>query len=389
MLFHNLNIAGLLSFGPQGIDLPLQQLNVFIGPNGSGKSNLLEVLSLLRAAPTRLPAPVKDFGGIGDWLWQGTGVEGRATINALIDNPGQTMRMRHTLEIGAHGDRFEVLDERIENERPHDGQTDSYFFYRYQQGRPLLADHAEPQRRLKRESVRPEDSILSQVRDPERYPGLYHLQDSYERIRLYRNWTFGTGAPGRRQQSSTGSGDILADNGENLTLVLNRIRNSPARKELLDSLQVLMEGTIDIRLDVSDGNIQLMLEESTDRPPIPASRLSDGTLRYLYLVAALLQPIVPSLIAIEEPELGLHPDLMHHVCRLLLAASRRTQLIVTTHSRDIVDALGEAPESLIICERHDGQSVFERANPEQLKAWLENYTLGGLWSDGVLGGNRW
>ena len=70
MLIQNLKVTGLLSFGPAGLDLSMQRLNVFIGPNGSGKSNLLEVLSLLRAAPERLAAPVKAAGGIQDWLWK-------------------------------------------------------------------------------------------------------------------------------------------------------------------------------------------------------------------------------------------------------------------------------------------------------------------------------
>jgi predicted ATPase len=71
VLIRNIKVSGLLSFGPRGIDLPLRNLNVLIGPNGSGKSNLLEVLSLLRAAPTNLPAPVKEMGGVREWLWKG------------------------------------------------------------------------------------------------------------------------------------------------------------------------------------------------------------------------------------------------------------------------------------------------------------------------------
>ena len=71
MLIRRLKVGGLLSFGPQGIDLPLEQLNVLIGPNGSGKSNLLEVLALLKASPTNLPEPVKEMGGVKEWLWKG------------------------------------------------------------------------------------------------------------------------------------------------------------------------------------------------------------------------------------------------------------------------------------------------------------------------------
>ena len=125
MLIHRLTVAGLLSFGPEGIDLPLQPLNVLIGPNGSGKSNLLEVLALLRASPDDLPAPIKALGGVEEWLWKAPTVAGltnavsAATIDAVVESPRQgEMPVRHVLEIIRHGDRFEVADERIENERP-------------------------------------------------------------------------------------------------------------------------------------------------------------------------------------------------------------------------------------------------------------------------------
>ena len=92
MLIRRLKVSGLLSFGPQGIDLPLHGLNVLIGPNGSGKSNLLEVLSLLRASPRNLPEPVKEMGGVTEWLWKGPGSGREASIDAVIDYPQGAFR---------------------------------------------------------------------------------------------------------------------------------------------------------------------------------------------------------------------------------------------------------------------------------------------------------
>ena len=94
-------------------------------------------------------------------------------------------------------------------------------------------------------------------------------------------------------------------------------------------------------------------------------------------------------MAIEEPELGLHPDVIPFVAKLLVDASQRTQLLVTTHSQMLVDALGEQPETVVVCERVDGVSRFERLSSAQLKEWLEKYSLGTLWSMGEIGGNRW
>ncbi len=387
MLIRHLKVSGLLSFGPEGIDLPLQPLNVLIGPNGSGKSNLLEVLSLLRASPTKLPEPVKEMGGVREWLWKGPQSARVATIDAVVDYPQGKMPVRHVLEITEHGERFEVADERIENERRYEGKEDSYFYYRFRRGHPLLNEQTEDYRGLRRESVKPEESILSQVRDPERYPVLYWLQEQYERIRLYRSWTFGPTASVRQEQSAQGRSDYLSDGGENLALVLNKIR-SRVKNALVESLRKLFEGIEDIHVDIDGGNVLLFLEETGGRD-IPVTRLSDGTLRYLSLLAILLHPDPPPLVAIEEPELGLHPDVLPHVADLLVSASERMQLVVTTHSRMLVDALTDRPESVIVCSRAGGESNLERLDAEALEAWLTKYSLGELWSKGELGGNRW
>jgi predicted ATPase len=327
------------------------------------------------------------MGGVREWLWKGPQSARAATIDAVIDYPQGKMPVRHVLEITEHGDRFEVADERIENEHPHQGQTDAYFYYRFQKGHPTLNDLSQQRRGLRRESVKPEESILSQVRDPESYPVLHWLQEQYERIRLYRSWTFGPLAGVRREQSAQGRSDFMSDGGENLALVLSKIRVR-VKNELIESLRKLFDGIEDIHLTIDGGNVLLFLEETGGRE-IPATRLSDGTLRYLSLLAILLHPDPPPLVAIEEPELGLHPDIMPHIAELLVGASARTQLVVTTHSRMLVDALSDRPESVVVCSKVDGESKLERLDAEALKAWLNKYTLGELWSKGELGGNRW
>jgi predicted ATPase len=365
----------------------MRPLNVLIGPNGSGKSNLIEALSLLKASPKSLPAPVKEMGGVREWLWKGKGAPGEAVIEAVVSNIPGKMNLRHVLSIREHGSRFEVSDERIENENPYPGKADVYFYYRYQHGNPMLHDFQETERRLKREQVLPEESILSQVKDPERYPALARLQDAYAGMRLFRNWSFGPTAPLRREQSTHGRNEFLEDGGENLALVLSKMRNK-VKKALAESLGVLFDGVEDIGFEIDGGTVQMFLEETGGRN-IPATRLSDGTIRYLCLLAILLHPDPPPLVMIEEPELGLHPDIIPHVAKLLKEASTRTQLVVTTHSRMLVDCLNDLPESVVICEKQDGQSVFERLDGERMKVWLEKYSLGDLWSKGELGGNRW
>ena len=112
-------------------------------------------------------------------------------------------------------------------------------------------------------------------------------------------------------------------------------------------------------------------------------------LRCLCLLAILCHPSPPWLVCIEEPELGLHTDILPIVGKLLKEASEYTQLIVSTHSDVLVDELSDCPESVLTCEKHDGSTMTKRLDGNALKEWLKNYSLGELWKKGEIGGNRW
>jgi predicted ATPase len=212
-LIKNLRLSGLLSFGPEGVDLPLQDLNVLIGPNGSGKSNLLEMLSLLRAAPTNLPEPVKEMGGVRQWMWKGPGSPSEGMVEAVVHYPSGDQPLRHSLSVADHGGRFEIANEAIANEHPDRPNHGPFTFYNFQRGDPILRDRDGSTRRIQPEHVKSDQSILSQVRDPERYPGISWLQDQYEQIHLFRNWSFGPAASLRREQSTHSRSDFLSDGG--------------------------------------------------------------------------------------------------------------------------------------------------------------------------------
>ena len=137
------------------------------------------------------------------------------------------------------------------------------------------------------------------------------------------------------------------------------------------------------------GTVQVFFEEDALDANVPATRLSDGSLRYLCLLVALSNPVPPPVICIEEPETGLHPDIIPQLAKLLVEASQRSQIIVTTHSDILVDALTDTPEAVIICEKVDGATQLRRLNADKLKVWLDKYRLGELWTRGQLGGNLW
>jgi predicted ATPase len=109
----------------------------------------------------------------------------------------------------------------------------------------------------------------------------------------------------------------------------------------------------------------------------------------LALLTILLNPKPAPVTCIEEPELGLHPDILPTLADLLVDASKRTQLIITTHSRSFLDSFTDMPEVVCVCEKVEGSTVIERLDKDRLKDWLDEYALGKLWTSGEIGGNRW
>ncbi len=388
MLIHAIQLTNLLSFGPASQCVPMGPLNVIIGPNGAGKSNLLEAVALLQSAPDQLLKPIREGGGVRDWLHKvgaGTPVAG---LDVVLNYPKGPQHLRYGLEFTEVGQRFQIVDERIENAAP-DGpdHPQPYFYYRFNAGRPIL-NVKDSKRALQQEDVDAAASILAQRRDPDQYPELTYLGQVLGKIRLYREWSFGRYTPPRLPQKADLPNEHLEPDGSNLGLVLNRLRRDPAvKKRLLAALQALYDGIDDYDVQIEGGTVQVFFQEG--QVTIPATRLSDGTLRYLCLLAVLCHPTPPPLVCIEEPELGLHPDVLPTLADLLKEASTRTQLIVTTHSDVLVDAMSDQPDSVLVAEKTAGVTTLTRLDATKLKPWLEKYRLGQLWTRGDIGGTRW
>ena len=387
----SLHVRNLLSFGEDSPRIELGDLNVLIGPNGSGKSNLIEIIGLLRSTPKDFAAEVGDSGGVAELLWKGKskGKTAAATIEVIAFPAGVNRTIRYVLAFTRVGPQLKIVDERIENEKSDEGHDRPRFYFDYNSGRPVLNVADQKQRHLQREEVDPQQSILSQRQDPDQYPEVTYLGRFFGSFRLYRNWSFGPESEVRDLYGSGLKNDFLEEDISNLGLMLNRLRAEPrAKSELLEYLKMFYQGAEDILTPIQGGLVDVRVEEE-DGVTIPASRLSDGTLRWLFLLVVLLHPDPPPLVCLEEPELGLHPDMIRPLAKLLLSASERMQLVVTTHSDALVDELSGAPNTVIVCEKHDGSSFFKRLDGEQLAEWLKRYTLGQLWRTGEIGGNRW
>ncbi len=403
-----IRLENILSFGPDNEPFPLEPLNVLIGPNASGKSNLIEALSLLEAASDDLQEPIRKGGGVRDWLWKGAAKTPTATLEVTVARPIiRRMPLRYRLSFNERVGRFTVVDEVIEDEKSRTVNEAPSFYYRHNRLGSVINFVAPPDKdaitppvrlprrnrieiRLKREDVQHDQSILSQRRDSYAYPELWSVSRVFNHLRFYRGLNLGSDAPARLPQKPDLPQNYLLEDASNLSLVLSDLLNQPTVKhELLERLRDFYPAVEDMVASVSGGTVQLFFHEKGLSYPIPATRLSDGSLRYLCLLAVLCHPTPPPVICIEEPELGLHPDAIPEVAKLLVDASSRSQLFVTTHSDVLVDALSDTPEAVVVCEKVEGATQLRRLDAEQLKPWLEQYRLGELWTQGRFGGNRW
>jgi predicted ATPase len=389
-----IKLRNILSFGPETPELELQSLNVLIGPNGAGKSNLIEAIGLLQSAPGNLLESVRAGGGIAEWLWKGSDSAPVAEIDATVSYQPGTMPLRHRLSFTGGRDTV-LVDEAIENEvSDRTGDSDD-FHYRYQNGRPVLivsnpAIGTRAPRTLLREDLAPDQSIVSQRKDPYQYPEITYLGNEYAKIKLFREWNLGRNTQPRRPQPTDMPSDFLREDAANIALVLNDLEHrSNYRTRLVEQLREADATISDFSTKVLGGTIQLFLHYSGLSAPVPATRLSDGTVRYLCLLAVLCHPEPPPLVCLEEPELGLHPDLVARLAGLLVDASHRMQLIVTTHSDVLVDGLSAVPEAVVVCEKEHGLTKMTRRTSAELAVWLKDYGLGQLWRRGEIGGNRW
>ncbi len=385
MFLKSIELTNLLSFGPESEPFKLRPLNILIGPNGSGKSNLIDAIDLLRSTPLSRSSPIfQAREPVSDWIWKGDS-NPNASLVGVIDYPQGKTALRHGFSFCEYAQHLKIVHEQIEKDSPRNGRL-ALPYYRYTLGRPMLRKRGKATPTLFR-SLDATRSILAQLKEPDQYPEITYLSEAYDKIHIYNKWSFGRQSRTRQAQGTDVRNDFLNEDGTNLGLILNRLRRESARHTVIDNLNQLYSGIDDFDLIVQGGTAQIFLQEG-DRS-IPATRLSDGTLRYLSLLAILCHPEPPPLICIEEPELGLHPDAIVAIGELLIEASSRTQLIVTTHSDILVDVMSEVPESVVVFEKADGQTKMQRLDANHLEGWLKESSLGTLWRQGNIGGNRW
>ena len=296
--------------------------------------------------------------------------------------------VRYDLSLAQLGQFFRVSSERLADAECGPQDEEPWVYFAHERNEVKVRERVGKSERRSGFSSSGPESAFSVLKDSGNYPQITHVGRALEGVRLYRDWSFSRTAPVRLPQKPDMANNYLSEDAANIGLVLNRLsQDVQVKRKILEGLENLHEGITDFHVSVQQGTVQVFLSEGSAN--FSATRLSDGAMRYLCMLAILCDPSPPPLVCLEAPELGLHPDTLPGLADLLRKASERCQLIITTHSDVLVDKLTDVPESIVICEKHKGQTQLRRLRRDDLAHWLKDYSLGDLWTKGELGGNRW
>ena len=272
---------------------------MFIGPNGSGKSNLIDAIGLLQVASTDAAKRVRESGGVGDWIWRGEPKAPSARVEIVTPNPTAPRLLRYRFEFAEQGQAFLIVHERLADEEPMADKEPWVWFDADSRHatiqRPVTdAGDTEPVFNTRAGDTESaafnlwgQQSVFALLKDPNNHPEITRLGEEFSRIRLYRDLHVGREAPVRFPQKPDFPNDVLAEDGRNLALVLNRLNRSlDVKRRFLEALRKLYAGLSDFHVNIEYGTVQIQ----EGNVSIPATRLSDGTLRYLCLLAVLCDP---------------------------------------------------------------------------------------------------
>jgi predicted ATPase len=369
----------------RNIVIPLQRLNVITGPNGSGKSSLYRALRLLAdTAQGRVVSSIAREGGLQSTLWAGP--ETLSPSMRRGDHPVQGTRRTQpvNLRLGFAGDEYGYLiDLGLPNPSPSrfslDPQIKRECIWHGPVLRPsaLLVDRHGPVVRIRTVDGKSDlatdrlsafDSMMTNLSDPRNAPEMLMLRESIRAWRFYDHFRTDPDAPVRSPRVGTWT-PILGDDGADLAAAVQTIREI-GTDDLLDAaVEDAFPGS---RLSVEsmEGRFALTMSQYGLLRPLGTSELSDGTLRYLLWIAALLTPRPPALMVLNEPETSLHPDLLTALARLIANAAERTQVVVVTHAKPVVSALAEQEGChSIVLEKKFGETEIAGANGLGAPAW--------------------
>lgn len=362
------------------VDLEMRPLIVMIGANGVGKTSFLEAVSLLSAsAEGKLNTRLNEMGGIASVLT----LDKTDELGFLVDMELPHYKpLKYELHLAVKGQSYAVSSERLSQERskpaPFAHIASHYGDVRYFEikGNKLLRPTWEHN---------PFETSLSQV------PKMFHEPEELRRIlssaTLYHVLNVGPRAPVKLPQAMKPA-ELPGERGEDIVPFLFYLReaNKDCYEAIEDSLRSAFPGFENLAFPpVAAGMLAMTWKDKNFKKPMYMNQLSEGTLRFLWLVSLLQSPGLSTITMIDEPEVSLHPELLLLLSDLLREASKRTQVIVATHSDSLIRFL--KPEEVIVMDiDEEGYANAVWADTLDLERWLSDYTFDEVWRMGRMGG---
>lgn len=364
------------------VEIEMRSLMVLIGANGVGKSSILDAMSLISAsAAGKLNKTLSDLGGIVEISTRGQAKA--VTLDAEMDCPGYEP-LKYRIGITAKGQGYEISGETLSQSRSGnhgdpfkhiESHSGDIKYYKIEDGKLVRPDWEHD----------PLESSLSQV--PKMFKQPEELRRTLSSVTKYHVLDVGSRAPVKLPQQMKPALLPGAD-GEDLVPFLYNLReNDRDRYDTIeDSLRTAFPGFETLNFpSAAAGMLSLTWKDNHFRDPIYAHQLSEGTLRFLWLVSLLQSPNLSTVTMIDEPEVSLHPELLSLLADLLREAARRTQIIVSTHSDRLIGFL-EPKEVVVMDIGDDGCALAQWADAMDLDQWLKEYSLDEVWRMGRMGG---
>ena len=337
---------------------PLEALNLVTGPNASGKSNVYRALRLLAdIAQGRVIGSLAREGGFESTLWAGPESFSRAVRRGEHPVQGTTRKEPISLRLGFSGKEFGyAIDLGLPARKPgttafaHDPEIKGEWVWSGEQLRPaaLLVERKSPLVRSRADSgdwtvltqhLATFDSMMTHCADPRATPEMLMLREEMRSWRFYDQFRADLEAPARLPQIGTHT-PVMSNDGSDFAAALQTIMEIGDPQALAESVEDAFPGS-SISIACNGTRFEVEMQQHGLLRPLRASEFSDGTLRYLLWIAALLTPRPPSLLVLNEPETSLHPDLLPALARLIARAAERSQVIVVSHAPRLIAALEE------------------------------------------------
>ena len=372
-----LSVSGYRSL--RELILPLKRLNVVTGANGSGKSSLYRAIRLLAdTAQGRVIGSLAAEGGLESTLWAGPEAFSRAMKAGEVPVQGTRRRERVSLKLGFADEDYGYAidlglpqpsrsafgrDPEIKAEAVWAGEVlKRHNVFATRNGPSVTILDADGARIPVLRDFPSYDSMMTHAADPRGAPELLALRERMRGWRFYDHFRTDSEAPARRAQIGTRT-TVLASDGADLAAAMQTIREIGDSRGLDDAIEDAFPGS-SVSVAADDSLFEVVMQQQGLLRPLRAAELSDGTLRYLLLVTALLTPRAPSLLVLNEPETSLHPDLLPPLARLIAQAARRAQVIVVSHAKPLVEALAREDDcALIALEKRLGETLAPGVEP--------------------------